>query len=61
MERFINNKTNKVVILINGNAAGMCIKTIGMTIVIYEYEDEKYDYPFIMEHREFYKQHTKVV
>jgi len=61
MERFINNKTNKVVILINGNAAGMCIKTIGMTIAIYEYEDEKYDYPFIMEHREFYKQHTKVV
>jgi hypothetical protein len=61
MERFIHNRTNKVVILISGKAAGMCVKTIGMTMVIYENEDEKYDYPFIMEHREFYKQYTKVV
>jgi hypothetical protein len=63
MERFIHSRTNKVVILINGKAAGMCVKTIGMTMVIYEYENEneKYDYPFIMEHREFYKQYTKVV
>jgi hypothetical protein len=61
MERFVNNKTNKVVILVNGNAAGMCGKTIGMTFAVYEYENEKYDYPFIMEHREFYKNYTKIV
>ena len=61
MERFIHNKTNKIVIVINAEAAGMCTKTIGMTMVIYKHENEKYDYPFIMEHREFYKQYTKVV
>jgi hypothetical protein len=60
MERFIHNRTDKVVIVINEKAAGMCVKTIGMTIVIYEYENEKYDYPFIMEHKEFYRHYTKL-
>jgi hypothetical protein len=29
----------------------MCYKTLGVTMVIYKYEGDTYDYPFIMEHR----------
>jgi DNA polymerase elongation subunit (family B) len=39
----------------------MCYKTLGVTMVIYKYEGDTYDYPFIMEHREFYKEHLEVV
>ena len=62
MEKFINNKTNKTAIVINSLAAGMCEKTMGLTLVIYKYEGEDYEYPpFVMEHREFYRKHSKVV
>ena len=61
MEKFINNKTNKTAIVISSRAAGMCQKTIGLTLVIYKYEGDDYEYPFVMEHREFYNKHSKVV
>jgi hypothetical protein len=38
----------------------MCEKTIGLTLVVYKYEGDDYEYPFMMEHREFYKKHTKM-
>jgi hypothetical protein len=62
MEVKYKNKTNgKAAIIISNNGSGMCYKTLGVTMVIYKYEGDTYDYPFIMEHREFYKEHLEVV
>lgn len=60
MEKYINNITKKIAIIISNNAAGMCEKTIGSTLVIYKYEGDVLDYPFVMEHREFYGKHSLV-
>jgi hypothetical protein len=61
MEKFINNINNKTAVIINSLAAGMCEKTRGLTLVIYEYEGEDYGYTFVMEHKEFYKKFSKVI
>jgi len=41
-------------------AAGMCNKILGVTMVVYKYEGDTYDYPFVMEHREFYQKHSEI-
>jgi len=61
MEKFINNINNKTAVIINRMAAGQCEKTMGLTLVIYKYEGDVYEYPFVMEHREFYNKHSRVV
>ncbi len=58
MEKYENKSNGKVAIIISDNAAGMCYKTLGVTMVVYKYEGDDYDYPFIMEHREFYQTHN---
>ena len=58
--KYLNKDTLVMVKVISDKAAGMCDKTIGMTMVIYEICGSGLDYPFFMEHREFYKKHTKV-
>jgi hypothetical protein len=59
MERYENNKNGKIAIIISDRATGMCCKTIGITLVIYKYEGDTYDYPFVMKSQEFHKEHTK--
>lgn len=39
-------------------AAGMCDKTIGLTLVIYKRKDD--DFHRIMEHTEFYRKYEEV-
>jgi hypothetical protein len=58
MKKYKNKTNGKVAIIISDRAAGMCNKTLGVTMVVYKYEGETCDYPFIMEHREFYKRHS---
>lgn len=60
--KYKNNKSGKVAVAYNTMAAGMCHRTKGMTLVIYYYEDEDSNlgYPFVMEHREFYKEFTEI-
>jgi hypothetical protein len=60
MDKYKNNKTNKIAVIISDRAAGMCEKTIGLTLVVYKYEGDNYEYPFVMEDREFYRKHTKM-
>jgi hypothetical protein len=48
MEVKYKNKTNgKVAIIISNNGSGMCYKTLGVTMVIYKYEGDTYDYPIM--------------
>jgi hypothetical protein len=60
MTQFKCNKDGRIAEVINVMAAGMCSKTIGLTLVIYTYRDENLKYPFVMEHREFYKKHSEI-
>lgn len=60
MEKYKNKINNKVTIIISDKAVGMCNKTLGVTMVVYKYEGDIYDNPFIMEHREFYKEHSRI-
>lgn len=61
MKKYKNNKTNKIAIVSSDMAAGMCKITLGVTMVVYKYEGDSYDYPFIMEHREFYQTHSEII
>jgi hypothetical protein len=56
VKKYKNNSNGKVATIISDKAAGMCQKTLGITMVIFQYEN--YDYPFVMEHRAFYKTHV---
>lgn len=59
MKTYKHNKTNKICQIINTQAAGMCQNTIGKTFIIYKYNDDNLNYPFIMEHKEFYNTHSE--
>lgn len=59
MIKYKNNKNGKIAIVISDNAAGMDYKNLGYTFVIYKYEEDDYDFPLIMEHIAFYKEHSK--
>lgn len=61
MSRYRSKVDGKVAIIINDKAAGMCSRTLGVTMVIYIYEGDTKDYPFIMEHQEFYQKHFKLI
>lgn len=58
MRKYKNIDNGKSVVIINDKAAGMCNKTRGMTIVIFKYKEENNDFLYVMEHKEFYNQHT---
>ncbi len=58
MKEYKNKTNGKVATIISDRAAGMCNKTLGITMVVYKYEGD--DYPFIMEHREFYQKHSEI-
>ena len=60
MKKYKAKLNNKVAIIINDRAAGMCDKTLGLTMVVYKYEGDIFDYPFVMEYREFYEKHKEV-
>lgn len=60
MKKYKNKTDSKVAIIISNMAAGMCNKTLGVTMVIYKYEGDTYDYPFVMEHKEFYQKHSEI-
>lgn len=60
MKKYKSKLNGKVAIIISDRAVGMCDKILGLTMVIYKYEGDTHDYPFIMEHREFYQKHSKV-
>jgi hypothetical protein len=60
MKKYKSKLNGKVAIIISDKAAGMCNKTLGITMVVYKYEGDTYDYPFIMEHREFYQKHSEI-
>jgi hypothetical protein len=58
MNKYKNNKDGKIAVIMNFSADGMCEKTFSLTMVVYTYESDTYDYPFIMENREFHKTHS---
>lgn len=60
-KKYKNNSNERIVIVMDDKSAGMCRKTIGLTFVIYKYEDENSDYHLIMEHREFYNKFSKTI
>jgi hypothetical protein len=58
LKKYKNKSNGKVATIISDKAAGMCQKTLGITMVVFQYEN--CDYPFVMEHREFYETHSEV-
>lgn len=60
MTKYKSKLDGKVAIIISDRAARMCNDKIGMTMVVYRYEGDTYDYPFVMEHREFYQKHSEI-
>jgi hypothetical protein len=60
VKKYKNKTSGKVAIIISDMAAGMCYNTMGLTMVVYKYEGDTYDFPFIMEHIEFYHKHSKI-
>lgn len=60
MKKYKSKRDGKVAIIISDRAAGMGNKTLGVTMVVYKYEGDTYDYPFIMERREFYQEHSEI-
>jgi hypothetical protein len=60
LKKYKSKVNGKVAIIISYRAAGMCNKTLGVTMVVYKYEGDTYDYPFIMEHLEFYQKHSEI-
>lgn len=60
MEKYKHNNKEKIAVVISNMGAGMCNKTIGMTLVIYKHEGDTYDYPFVMEDIEFHMNYTKI-
>jgi hypothetical protein len=60
MKKYKSKLNGKVAIIVSDKAAGMCNKTLGVTMVVYKYEGDTYDYPFVMEHREFYQKHSEI-
>jgi len=60
MKKYKSKRDGKVAIIISDRAAGMGNKTLGVTMVVYKYEGDTYGYPFIMEHREFYQEHSEI-
>lgn len=60
MDKYKNNTTGKIAIVTSFYAAGMCRHTIGKTLVIYKYENENLNYPFVMETNEFHQTHTLI-
>lgn len=60
MKRYRYRRNKKIAVVSEERAAGMCKHTIGMTIVVYKYEEDNYDYSFVMEHREFYDSHDLI-
>jgi hypothetical protein len=51
--------TNNTVTVIDKIGAGMCSKTLGMTLVIFKFEDDL-DFHRVMEHKEFYAKYEEV-
>jgi len=60
MKKYKSKLNGKVAIIISDRAAGMCNKTLGVTMVVYKYDGDTYDYPLVMEHREFYQKHSEI-
>jgi hypothetical protein len=58
-KKYKNKKNGKVAIIISDKSAGMCSATLGKTFVVYKYEGDTYNYPFIMEQKEFYQTHCE--
>ena len=60
MKKYKLKLTGKVAIIIDDKAAGMCKKTLGITMVVYKYQNDSYDHTYVMEHKEFYQKHTEI-
>ena len=50
--KFKSKTTNNIVTVIDKLGTGMCSKTLGMTLVIFKFEDDL-DFHRVMEYREF--------
>ena len=61
MAQFKCKNDGRIAESISEIAAGMCRKTIGMTLVIYTYIDECLKHPLVMEQKEFYEKHSKII
>jgi IMP cyclohydrolase len=58
--KFKNISNGKTADVVSFKAAGMCNKCIGITFVVFNYEEDNLDFPLIMEHIEFYRKHKKI-
>ena len=57
--KYKSKTTNNIVTVIDKIGTGMCSKTLGMTLVIFKFEDDL-DFHRVMEHREFYAKYEEV-
>lgn len=58
--KYRSKTTNNIVTVIDKKGAGMCGKTLGMTLVIFKFEDDL-DFHRVMEYREFYAKYEEVM
>ncbi len=60
MIKYVNKVSHKTAIIISDKAAGMCEKTLGLTLVIYKYEEDSQAPLFVMKSSEFYQKHREL-
>lgn len=60
MNKYKSKSDGRIAIIISDRAAGMGDKVLGITMVVYRYEGDTHDYPFIMEYKEFYRDHIEI-
>jgi len=56
MVYYKNNNTGEIVEILYSDVAGMCNRTLGLTMVVYSDDG----HIFAMEHREFYNEYSKI-
>jgi hypothetical protein len=60
INKYKSKLNGKVAIIISNRAAGVCDKTLGTTMIVFKYENDNYDYPLIMEYKQFYREHSEI-
>lgn len=60
MKKYKKISNKKIAVIISDKAAGMGEKTIGTSYVIYKYEEDNLDFPFVMTNKEFYNTHSEI-
>lgn len=60
MKKRYKDSYNRIAIVENSMGAGLCQRTLGLTFVLFNFEDQPLDYPLIMHNEEFYRKYTLI-